>query len=76
MSMGIIFMGDMNSASGKKALSSTTKKASNVSQNIDGVKVEGMFSKYRMKITAPYFVVEVWISIEEFTSFDSNVKIG
>jgi hypothetical protein len=57
MSMGIIFMGDMNSASGKKALSSTTKKASNVSQNIDGVKVEGMFSKYRMKITAPYLIL-------------------
>jgi hypothetical protein len=38
--------------------------------------VEGMFSKYRMKITAPYFVVEVWISIEEFAAFDSNVKIG
>jgi hypothetical protein len=57
MSMGIIFIGEMNSACGKKALSSTTKKASNVSQNIDGVKVEGMFSKYRMKITAPYLIL-------------------
>jgi len=42
MLMGIIYMGDMNSAH-DKALSSTIKKASNVSQNNDGVKVEGMF---------------------------------
>lgn len=49
MFMGILYMGDMNSASGK-ALSSSIKKASNMSQNNDGVKVEvkveGMFYEY------------------------------
>ncbi|CAJ2668325.1 unnamed protein product [Trifolium pratense] len=38
--MSRLTSGDMNSACGKKAVSSTIKKASNVSQNIDGVKVE------------------------------------
>jgi len=67
--MGIIYMGDMNSAS-DKALSRTIKKASNVSQNNDGVTAEGMFSKYGMKFIAPYFVTEVGIAIDEFAAHD------
>lgn len=59
-----------------KALSSTIKKASNVSQNNDRVKVEGMFSEYQMKVTALYFVSEVGISMDVFAAFDSHVKIG
>lgn len=47
---GIIYMGDMNSASGKALSSSIKKAASNKSQNNDGVKVEvkveGMFYEY------------------------------
>jgi hypothetical protein len=64
MSMGIIYMGDMNSAR-DEALPSITKKASNVNQNNDGVKVEGMFS---------YFFADVGISVDVFATFDSNVK--
>jgi hypothetical protein len=29
-----------------------------------------------MKVTDPYFVAEVGISIDEFAAFDSNIKIG